>query len=417
MRLYRDVAPAMLFASVLALAILLTVLGCRDDTESPAAPEPGPALATTAQVLSFSQVSAGAYHTCGVTTDDRAYCWGSNSLGQLGNGEYGSRSTPVAVAGGLRFVQVSAGYEHTCGVTTDDRAYCWGYNDFGQLGDSNQYSIQRTPVAVADGHHFRQIRAGSFHTCAVTPFDVAFCWGWNGRGQLGTNGGVHITPARVFGGLRFRRIVAGGLHTCGATTDDRGYCWGDNTFGQLGDGTHINRSRPVAVLGGLSFQQVGAGGSVFGDAQWREPNSGHSCGVTTDNLAYCWGDGFEGQVGDGKQTTHVTPVAVAGGRHFRGVSPGSYHTCAVTPADVAFCWGYNAYGALGNGTTSSSSTPVRVLGGLHFSGMSTGVVGFHSCGVTTDHRVYCWGYNSDGQLGDGTQYNTRLTPVAVAGAI
>jgi alpha-tubulin suppressor-like RCC1 family protein len=261
------------------------------------------------------------------------------------------------------------------------------------------------------------VRAGSFHTCALTPFDVAFCWGGNGRGQLGTNSpinfGVNI-PARVFGGLRFRRIVAGGLHTCGATTDDKGYCWGDNTYGQLGDGTYINRLRPVAVAGGLSFQQVGAGGALFGDAQEREPSSGHSCGVTTDNVAYCWGYNSEGESGTGDQALHATPFAVAGGRHFRGVSPGAYHTCAVTPADVAFCWGYNAFGALGNGTTSTSTTPVRVLGGLHFSGVSTGVVGAHSCGVTTDHRVYCWGSNGYGQLGDGTQFTNRLTPVAVA---
>ncbi|HXL16997.1 MAG TPA: hypothetical protein VN961_05690, partial [Streptosporangiaceae bacterium] len=400
-RLARAVAAALLVAAA---------LGCRDDAQSPTDPQQpaGLVLATTA-ALSFSQVSAGASHTCGVTTDNRAYCWGRG--GELGDGTTTDQPRPVAVVGGLQFVQVSAGFGHTCGVTTDDRAYCWGGNEFGQLGDSTTIN-RSTPVAVAGGRHFRQVSAGNYHSCALTPFDVAFCWGRNLEGLLGTNGGEHITPTRVFGGLRFRRIVAGGLHTCGATTDDRGYCWGDRAFGELGDGTFITRLRPVAVAGGHSFVQVLAGGSgLFGDEQQREPENGHSCGVTTDNLAYCWGDNSFGQLGTGDATLRGTPVAVAGGHRFRGVSPGNYHTCAVTPADIAFCWGYNPFGAVGDGTTTRRLAPVRVAGGLHFSGLSTGVGGFHSCGVTTDHRAYCWGSNSSGQLGDGTQGTNRLTPV------
>jgi alpha-tubulin suppressor-like RCC1 family protein len=135
-------------APVLALA-LVAALGCREDAESPTGPEAGPALATgSAQALTFRQVSAGDFHSCGVTTDNRALCWGQNHAGRLGDGTSDNDSTPVAVAGGLRFLQVSAGVSYTCGVTTDNRAYSWGADNAGQLGDGTTTSSS-TPVAVA----------------------------------------------------------------------------------------------------------------------------------------------------------------------------------------------------------------------------------------------------------------------------
>jgi Alpha-tubulin suppressor and related RCC1 domain-containing proteins len=406
--------------AVAAALLVAAALGCRDDAQSPTDPQqPAALLLATTAALSFNEVSAGAFHTCGVTTDNRAYCWGGGAA--VGDGTTTTQPRPVAVVGGLRFVQVSAGAGHTCGITTDTRAYCWGRNDFGQLGDGTT-ADRSTPVAVAGGRHFSQVRAGGSHTCALTPFNVPFCWGWNIRGQLGTNDGVdHHTPTRVFGGLQFRRIIAGGLHTCGAATDGRGYCWGDDVYGELGDGTVTltRRLRPVAVSGDLNFVQVLAGGDgLFEDEQEHDPDNGHTCGVTTDNLAYCWGDNSDGQSGTGSLSVVLAkPALVAGGHHFRAVAPGNNYTCAVTPADVAWCWGENRFGAIGDGTTTNRPKPVKVAGGLSFSGLSTGVGGFHSCGLTTDHRAYCWGDNSSGELGDGTEgANTnRLTPVAVVG--
>jgi hypothetical protein len=244
-------------APLLAPALLVAALGCREDAQSPTAPEPGPAVNSTAVIaLSFRQVSAGVGHTCGVTTDNLAYCWGRN-FGSLGDGTTTDRLTPVAVAGGLRFRQVTAGRGHNCGVTTDDLAYCWGLNDSGQLGDGTT-TTRLTPVAVAGGRRFLRVSAGDLHTCAVNPFDVAFCWGNNRFSQLGDNTTTqHLAPVRVVGGLRFRQVTAGafglrpGPHTCGVTTGNLGYCWGRNDDGQLGDGTLKIRRRPTAVAGAM----------------------------------------------------------------------------------------------------------------------------------------------------------------------
>jgi alpha-tubulin suppressor-like RCC1 family protein len=356
-------------------------------------------------------VTVGGTHTCAVSTDNRAYCWGHNFSGELGDGTTTTRLSPVAVAGSIRFVQISAGYRHTCGVTTADRVYCWGENSEGQIGDGTQYTNRLVPVMVAGGRRYRQVRAGSYHSCALTTADLAFCWGNNEMGQLGSKG-AHITPTRVLGGHHFRRIIAGGLHTCGATKDDKAYCWGNNDYGELGDGHRINRIKPLVVVGNLPFREVLAGGGGFGDQQRQSADAGHSCGVTRDGVAYCWGYNTFHQV-NGSSGDQLTPQPIGGQLRFVDVNPGDYHTCGLATTGKAYCWGYNNTGAVGDGTTTTRPSPVPVAGGLTFRGISTGPFASHSCGVTTDRRVYCWGANGSGQLGDGTTSANRLVPVAV----
>jgi alpha-tubulin suppressor-like RCC1 family protein len=397
------------FVSVLTLAILAATVGCGEDAQSPTAPELGPAVAgRAAHELSFRQVSAGFSDTCGVTSDNSIYCWGQNTLGQLGDGTTTDRLTPVAVVGGLRFRQVSAGARHTCGITLHNVAYCWGANFAGQLGDGTS-TDRPTPVAVAGGLRFREVSASANgdHTCGVTTENVAYCWGANFNAQLGdgTTNNFRPTPVAVAGGLRFRQVTAGGIHTCGVVTGHRAYCWGTNFFGQFGNGMIDNGPQivltptPVAVAGGLRFHQVDAG-------------SIHTCGLTPRNFAYCWGNNEFGLLGDGTTTNRLTPVAVAGGLRFRQVSAGeNFHTCGVTTANVAYCWGRNFSGLLGDGTTANHPTPVAVAGGLRFRQVSAGSV--HTCGVATGNRAFCWGNNLLGQLGDGTT-SAHFTPVAVA---
>jgi alpha-tubulin suppressor-like RCC1 family protein len=379
-------------------------------------------IVTAAGALAFRQVSAGFLHTCGVTTDDRAYCWGSNldqvgsgGGGQLGDGTTTNRPRPVPVAGGLRFRQVSAGVSHTCGITTDDRAYCWGSNEAGQLGDGGSAAPGLTPVAVAGGRRFRWVSAGYHHTCALNLNDAAFCWGTgpHGGAVLGTGGSVAFssTPVRVVGGLQWRRVHAGFSHTCGVTKADRGYCWGEGVNRQIGDGTNMPRSRPTLVAGGLSFRDVRPGAGFILPSGEPEPDVAYSCGVTTGDRAYCWGSPAL-SLGRDDISSSSTPVLVVG-RQFRSVTPGALHTCGVNPLDAAFCWGYNDSGQLGTGS-GNSTTPVRVAGGLRFSGVSAAGVGSHTCGVTIGNLAYCWGNNNRGQLGDGTT-TARTTPVAVAG--
>src|SRR5207302_1027794 len=188
---------------------------------------------------------------------------------------------------------------------------------------------------------------------------------------------VYVTSEMpVTTGLTFAQVSAREYYACGVTTAGAAYCWGYNGNGELGNGTTTNSPTPVAVAGGLSFAAVSAG--LF-----------HSCGVTTAGAAYCWGDNLNGQLGNGTTTTSLTPVAVTGGLTFAAVSAGFYHTCGVTTAGAAYCWGANAQGQLGNGSNTDSATPVAVSGGLTFTQVSGGR--FSACGVTTAGAGYCWG--------------------------
>jgi alpha-tubulin suppressor-like RCC1 family protein len=401
---------------MLTSLIAVAALACGEEPTTPAGPESAAPLraATIAQPLSFVQVNASGYpggadsHTCGVTSDGLAYCWGGNSLGELGIGNNSGpeecntwfcSTHPVAVTGGLHFRHVSVGIAFTCGVTTDFRAFCWGRNFEGQLGNNTVEAWTGTPTEVAGGHQFRQIRAGDNHTCAITRTNVAYCWGWNGSGELG-NGTTtqRSTPAPVAGGRSWLQLAGGYAHTCGVTTGHRAFCWGRNPSGQLGDGTTTNRSRPTAVSGTLPFEQI--------DAAWS-----HTCGVTTAGRAYCWGGNDAGQLGDGSKTNRLTPAPVFGQRLYDHLMAGFVHSCGVTRGGRGFCWGHGASGQLGNGRTVTRVIPTALGGNLSLAQLSAGDL--FNCAVTTGHKAYCWGANFYGQLGDGT-VQQRLLPVSVS---
>ena len=150
----------------------------------------------------FRQIDAGAYHTCAVTTEARAFCWGNGRGGQIGNGKTYLSLWPRAVSGGLTIARVSAGLLHTCAETTVKRAYCWGSNSFGQLGSGQAVGTNATkPVPVAGGLSVAQLSAGSWHTCAKTTSGAGWCWGDDffaalGNGTSGTSGSS-VAPVPV----------------------------------------------------------------------------------------------------------------------------------------------------------------------------------------------------------------------------
>jgi alpha-tubulin suppressor-like RCC1 family protein len=305
----------------------------------------------------FGQITGGGSHTCALTADGTAYCWGSNARGQLGDNSTTQRQAPVLVASELRFEALDAGANHTCGLTSDGTAYCWGRNDRGQLGDGTT-TDRAAPMAVSGGLAFQVVTAGGFeigHTCGVVAGGVAYCWGDNEQGQLGTGSAdfdPHPLPMAVSGALAFVSLTAGlGSHTCGLLGSGAAYCWGENTFGALGDGSTTPRATPVPVSGGLVFTALKAGGFI-----------GHTCALTDGGSGYCWGENERGQVGDGSTTDRLSPSPVAGGLLFADLDAGFRHTCARTTSDVLYCWGSGAAGQLGINSTSHVNAPAKVLG-------------------------------------------------------
>jgi alpha-tubulin suppressor-like RCC1 family protein len=247
------------------------------------------------------EVVAGAEHSCALSRDGRVFCWGSNAHGQLGDGTTSDGRSPVPVAGLARVVQLASGWMHTCAVTRSGAVYCWGANGAGQVSEGPRVRTRATPVEHAGA--FVHVTAGSAHSCALTDAGQVWCWGSNEHGQLGTGGPASDRgPRPVAGDLVFRAVATGGVHTCGLTNEGAAWCWGRNTFGQLGNDTGRDSNRPSPVAGERSLVTLDAGGS-------------HTCGETADGRVYCWGNNIQGQVGDGTRDNKSAPVAVArGGR-------------------------------------------------------------------------------------------------------
>lgn len=351
--------------------------------------------------LTFLTVSVRNYHTCGVTTSHAGYCWGSNAWAQLGDGSFTSGSNrPVLVTGDLSFTMISVGQTHTCGLTVNGTAYCWGGNFFGQIGDGTR-TARAAPAPVAGELRFTQITVGNYHTCGVSTSGEGYCWGENyPSGKLG-DGTItdRAVPTHVLSALQFVAIDAGHFHTCGVTTSGAAACWGANSDGQLGNGTAgVDLPFPVPVAGVTNVVAVSAGDV-------------HTCGVTVGGAAYCWGRNNWGELGDGTTTGRMLPQPVAGGFTFATAEGGAQQTCGVATSRAAYCWGANAAGQLGDGTTANRTTPVPVTGDLSFVAVTTGLQ--HSCGVTLGGVAYCWGTNNLGQLGNGTTASST-TPVPVA---
>ncbi|MDE3053950.1 MAG: hypothetical protein KGJ70_08700 [Gemmatimonadota bacterium] len=264
----------------------------------------------------------------------------------------GTNGTPVAVSGGLQFTSLSAGYAHTCGLTAGGKAYCWGANESGELGDSAAGTESAVPVPVDGNLVFRSISAGGVFSCGVTTSGAGYCWGSNGYGVLGDGTTTdRAAPVAVAGGLTFTSIVAGVYHTCGLTTTGAAYCWGDSAYGQLGTGfTAALGLSPQVVAGGLTFKSIAVGEMA-------------TCGVTSAGAAYCWGAGSFGDLGNGSNDQSNVPAPVSGATVFQTVSSGiSFHVCGLTQTGEAYCWGTNDSGELGNASAGGyRATPQQVV--------------------------------------------------------
>lgn len=305
---------------------------------------------------------------------------------------------------------IVASHRHACAVRSG-AAMCWGDNYNSQLGDGTT-TLRRyaAPVsglhsgvtAISTGPIYEDEGLSSGPNCVIQR-GAAKCWGRNRFGQLGDGTTTdRSTPVQVSGLTSgVTAISAGTLHACALVTGGTVWCWGYNQYGQLGDGTTLHRYTPVQV--------AGLPGSVMAIAV----GTFHTCAVTTGGAAWCWGNNFYGQLGDGTSADRLAPVQVSGlTSGMQAVDAGGHHTCALTTGGAVRCWGYNEFGQLGNGSTALSTVPAQVTG---LTGGVTAISGgyVHTC-ASHNGAARCWGYNTDGQLGDGSTTG-RLAPVQVSG--
>lgn len=366
-----------------------------------AGPEEGPRF--------FASVSAGGQHACAVSIAGDGYCWGRDATGELGDGRRENSVAPVRVARRVALTEISAGLHHTCAITVDGVLYCWGWNRYGQLGGGGA-ADQGVPVAIGDVA-FAHVSSGWTHTCAVTGAGQAYCWGQNSQGQLGDGTTTdRERPTAVAGGLELVAVASGAFHTCGLTRDGRAYCWGLNQVGQLGTGRTTSELSPAPVAGGVRFTAISAGYT-------------HTCALSAAGQAYCWGSNGAGELGNGARSEalalagSMTPVLVdqrgSGGIAFSAVAAGLEHTCAVSTDARIFCWGRGVEGQLGDARQLDRVTPRPAIAddGARFGAISAGA-GTFSCGVSRGNGVYCWGRGDSGELGNPTT-SASATPIRI----
>lgn len=492
-------------STIVTLALLLAIAVPSDATllATPQAPSnsaiPAQAISPAAQATS---ISAGGDHTCLLTASGGVKCWGDNIGGQLGDGTRLQRGAPVDVSGlASGVVAIAAGGDHTCALTSTGGVKCWGANYYGEVGDGS-WTRRTTPVDVSgltsgvaaitavgewvrartcalttaggvkcwgfpplgDGtanmsnapvnvsglssgivdiaaaHNWTcaltagggvkcwgenligvsppplivtpvdmpgltsgimALSAGYWHMCGLTSAGGVKCWGSNNSGQLGDGTTTaHNEPVDVVGlGGRVSEVVAGGDHTCALLATGTVNCWGRNNSGQLGDGTMIDRLKPT--------EPTGLPRGVVALAAGIE----HTCALFNDGSLRCWGHDNGGQLGAGTITQRSVPREVAGlTTGVTQVAAGGRSSCALTSAGGVKCWGE---GPLGNGLSSGSSLPVNVSGLT--SGVQAVAVGiWYGCALTSAGGVKCWGDNRSGQLGDGSTTQS-LFPVSVVG--
>lgn len=330
---------------------------------NPPADSTVPVTAAALADLQMIQVDAGGAHTCAVDLDGDLYCWGENGDGQLGINSTVDSAVPVQVPGLGPVAKVTTGTTHTCALLGTGTVSCWGSNADGQLGAAPGASVL-APQAVVGPTGVVDVAAGSDNTCAVGDDGGAWCWGDDSAGQLG-DGPVPApagTPVQVdttaVGGPRLVQIDLGRRHACALDIGGVAYCWGDNGSGQLGTGGGSSTDVPVEVGGdGRRFEVLDLGADS-------------SC--STSVLAvYCWGENGAGQLGTGDTTDRAVPTASAAGdlvglRLFGqtmgvavAVTVAQTHTCVMDVFGAVYCWGVNAAGQLGDRGRQDRLVPRR----------------------------------------------------------
>lgn len=405
-------SPVRLLPALLALLLALS---------------PARSLAQEGGAGPFAQVAVGDGFSCALAGDGRAFCWGTNDLGQLGASRIQAPQLcpvfptshlracspgPNPVEGGPRFTALVAGIAHACGLSPEGAAFCWGSDVMHQLGTetgvgrcrvetsrpqsavirAHYVGCSHVPLPVDGGHRFRQISASEVTTCGVTAEGRALCWG---------AGSPRPAPPRIAGGgeRRYVSVSAGDGGACGLTEAGEALCWRADGAGEPG---------PVPVPAPLV--------ALSGGAE-------HACGLDRDGAAWCWGGNAWAQGGSGATTgldERAAPARVAGGHRFRSLHASQGGTCALDLDGAAWCWGRTDGVApapdacpINTSEIPCARRPVRApASGLRSLAVSLRFRS-HACGVTLRGAAVCWGGNVTGALGDGT-VEPRSSPVPVA---
>ena len=340
-------------------------------------------------------------------SDAGLWLWGRNNYGQLGDNSITNRSSPVqTVAAGTNWKLISSGgYQIKAGIKTDGTLWNWGDNASGQLGDNSRTNRSSPVQTVSGGTNWKYVACGALYTAAIKTDGTLWLWGRNNYGQLGVSTATSAvsSPVILFSYNDWKFVTAGANHLAAIKTDGTLWTWGYAGNGQLGNNAVTNRSSPVqTVSGGNNWKSVAAG--AF-----------YTVGIKTDGTLWLWGSNSYGQLGDNSRTSRSSPVqTTTGGTNWKFVECGYGHTMGIKTDGRLWTWGFNAYGALGDNTTADKSSPVQtVSGGTNWKSTAGGQ--YNTGCIKADGTLWTWGWNVYGQLGDNTAAD-KSSPVQTVAA-
>lgn len=341
----------------------------------------------SAKTAALYSASNSVEHSCISTEEGQIYCWGNNNAGQLGNGTDVGSTTPVQVSDIETAEKVVTGAGYSCALLSDGSVRCWGDNNYYHLGTGDLVDAWEpvTPTGLED---VVDIAARSSHSCAVREDGDVLCWGWNGPhlGYTGIGPVPKVVPGLAGDALA---VAVGGAFSCALIDGGAVQCWGDNGSGQLGHGDAADdESRsPVSVVGIDSAVALSSGAS-------------HTCALIDDGTVWCWGSGYDHQLGKNAGTHSYAATRVIGIDDATSVGLGLRHSCATRANGKVSCWGRNDYGEAGSGTTTTVLRPWDTVAGID-DAVSVWAGTNSTCAVLDGGAVQCWGSNESGRLALG----------------
>lgn len=374
------------------------------------------ALNSDTSVIAYfrtTQVSTGAYHTCGLKMDGTVKCWGRNNEGQLGRGttqNTGNTDIPVAITNLTNVVAVAAGGYHTCALLVGGSIQCWGRNSEGQAGGGSVDTFS-APTPVFNVAPALAIAAGGYHSCELVSNGTVACWGYNHDYEVAVLSQDAVVPAATVANVAGAvAITAGAYHSCALLANGSADCWGYNHDGETGPSPSPFNSIPIAA------RQIDA--ATGAGVQGTTAQGGyHTCALLTGGSINCWGFNGHGELGNGTESgpqpvgTAVTVIGLPGPAGW--VAAGGYHSCAIVSGSV-LCWGANESAQLGRGTSGGDVIIPGVISGSQPPALTVDAGAYHTCAVFSGapDDIRCWGRNTEGQVGRNSQ-NLDVDPVTV----
>jgi len=351
-------------------------------------------------------ISVGSASSCAVLASGAVLCWGDNQEGQLGNGRNVTSATPVFVSGLSNAASVSVGDVHACAVTADGQVLCWGDNQFGQLGNGTTVD-SNVPVAAVGLAAAKEVSCGGNHCCALARDGSVSCWGQTDNIPLGRMGDTNVCPfptdVSAALGATVSAITVGSDRACAILENGTAVCFGSNEYGKLGGGDNNAHAAPVAVRGLVNATKI-----VLGDD--------HACALLANGTVSCWGWKGDHLLGNDQalganEVESSIPIPVIGLSGIVDLAAGDFHTCAISENGSISCWGCNGSGQLGDDMTTGS-LPVTVSA---TNALAVGAGADSTCAILFSGAISCWGYGGYGQLGNGMSGDNVMsaTPVGV----